>query len=426
MSGEEVTGSGKRFVIRLVGLQPGKSTDDLVPALQQLYRGKTEDEIRMILAQFPVMLSRSATEEQAKKIKPFLEAKGAVLKITYASAAPPKSVEKAKEEPKVEVAAPMIEPVPPKEKKTLSGAERRVKPRVHPGIQLHPMGVGEILDRSFRILRQYFWLFFIIALIPQAAFLLLSVGVGVVMGESTPTMGMGFGISSIVAGILFAVLQFWAQGALIFAVSETYLGHSTSIMASYGAMRRRLLRLLGTSILWWILVFLVPALTGIVMAVMVPFLLSKEAGGLVVGLLVGIVVILAVWMSVHLFMNWLLVDKVVVLEDKGGMRALRRSTELMKARTEPGFWKRPKMKAGVILTMSFLFGIGIYILFQIPGLSLTYILPGSLVTATIQAILSMAAMSLATVYVAITMILYYYDIRVRREGFDFKMMAENI
>jgi hypothetical protein len=249
---------------------------------------------------------------------------------------------------------------------------------------------------------------------------------GVVTGESAPTMGIGFGISSLLAGILFVILQFWAQGALIFAVSETYLGHRTSIMGSYGAMRRILLRLLGTSILWWVLVLLVPALTGIVMAVILPFLVSKEAGGLVVGLLVAVVVILAAWMAAHLFMNWLLVDKVVVLEDKGGMRALRRSTELMKARTEPGFWNRPKMKAGVILTMGFMFGIGIYILFQIPGMSFTFILPGSLVIATIQAILSMAAMSLATVYVAITMILFYYDIRVRREGFDFKMMAENI
>lgn len=84
------------------------------------------------------------------------------------------------------------------------------------------------------------------------------------------------------------------------------------------------------------------------------------------------------------------------------------------------------MKAGVILTMSFMFGIGIYILFQIPGVAFTVVLPESLVATTIQSILGISAMSLATVYVAITMILYYCDIRVRREGFDFEMMAEDI
>ena len=38
----------------------------------------------------------------------------------------------------------------------------------------------------------------------------------------------------------------------------------------------------------------------------------------------------------------------------------------------------------------------------------------------------MVAVSLATAYTAIAMILFYYDIRVRKEGFDLKMMAEKL
>jgi hypothetical protein len=38
----------------------------------------------------------------------------------------------------------------------------------------------------------------------------------------------------------------------------------------------------------------------------------------------------------------------------------------------------------------------------------------------------MVAVSLATAYAAIAMILFYYDIRVRKEGFDLKMMAEKL
>jgi hypothetical protein len=49
-----------------------------------------------------------------------------------------------------------------------------------------------------------------------------------------------------------------------------------------------------------------------------------------------------------------------------------------------------------------------------------------LVVTTVQGVLNMVAVSLATAYTAIAMILFYYDIRVRKEGFDLKMMAEKL
>jgi hypothetical protein len=240
------------------------------------------------------------------------------------------------------------------------------------------------------------------------------------------SMLAGFGISGFFAFIVFLVLQFWAQGALIHAVSETYLGHSTSIKASFGAMRSRLGRLIGTMILWSILVFGVPALFGIIAAVAVPGLAMMGLGGPAGGILAVVVVILAVWLFTTLFLNWLLADKVVVLEEIAWMKAMRRSKELMKGRTEPGFWKSIKTKASLIILVGFLIGIGIHLLFQLPGVILGIVFPGGLVVTTVQGVLNMVAVSLATAYTAIAMILFYYDIRVRKEGFDLKMMAEKL
>ena len=45
---------------------------------------------------------------------------------------------------------------------------------------------------------------------------------------------------------------------------------------------------------------------------------------------------------------------------------------------------------------------------------------------TIGEILNIGASCLATVFTAIAMILFYYDIRLRKEGFDLRMMAENL
>ncbi|MGD8531610.1 MAG: hypothetical protein PVG97_11565 [Syntrophobacterales bacterium] len=426
----------KKLAVALTGLKPGTVQEDLVTVLQRLYPRQTARQIREALGKLPLLLARSATEEQARKLKRFLESKGAILKFSYSSQ-PAGSVANLQS---VKSPGP-ASPHPPEQEKLqvsptsqmatgYTGVERRAKPRVHPGIQIHPMDIGEILDRAFRLLRQHFSLFFFIILLPQGTFFLIQKGIeifvrGGAQQEVTISMGVGYVISFVLALLIFVVLQFWSQGALIHAVSETYLGHETSFGASFGAMRSRLGRLLGTMFLMGLLLMLVPALTAVFMTVLLP-VFTRLGGGLVSGLLSVAVVITAIVLFFHLLLNWLLVDKVVVLEGKGWRSALRRSKELMNSRTEKGFWKGPKNKAGLILLLGFLIGGGIHMLFQAPGLIARWVIPSSLVGLTLQEILNVMATSLAAVYTAVAMILYYYDIRLRSEGFDLKMMAEHL
>jgi hypothetical protein len=183
-------------------------------------------------------------------------------------------------------------------------------------------------------------------------------------------------------------------------------------------MRSRLGRLLGTMFLMGFLIMLVPGLLGIVSAIVIPMLTAMGFGGSTTGILMVVLIITDIVWFFHLLLNWLLVDKVVVLEGEGWRSALGRSKELMNTRTEPGFWQRPKNKAGLILILGFLIGVGIHFLFQTPGLITRWLMPASTMGQTIQQILNVVATSLATVFTAIAMILYYYDIRLRSEGFD--------
>lgn len=421
----------RRFTVRLMGLQPGARQEDLAVALRQLYRGKTLEEVQQLLSRLPLVLARSVTEEQARKVHAFLKPRGAILRVT---AATPVHGEGAK--PREGKAIREQRTSPLKERSVSSTEiapriERRAKPRVREGIQIHPMGIGEILDRSFRLLRQHFWLFFIIVLIPQGIFFLMTHLVGLIFGVagglgSAMSAGIGFATFTVLAFLVFIVLQFWAQGALIHAVSETYLGHLTSIGGSYSAIRKRLGQLVGTMILWGVLVFLWPVLAAMVSAILVPALSAAGVSGVFMGLVTVIAFVITIWLAIRLLLNWMLVDKVVVLEAKSWMRALRRSKEMMNARTEPGFWKRPKNKAGLILLLGFLIAGGIQLTFQLPGVILSIIAPGSLVVSTIMGLLNIISTSLATVFTATAMILFYYDIRLRKEGFDLKMMAENL
>jgi hypothetical protein len=421
----------RRFTIRLMGLQSTARQKDLAVGLRHLYRGKTLEEVEQLLSRLPLVLARSVTEEQARKVHAFLKPKGAILKVT---AATPVQGEGAKPR---EGKAVGVQRTPPPQERSASSTEiaprieRRAKPRVNEGIQIHPMGIAEILDRSFRLLRQHFRLFFLVVFIPQGIFFLMTHGVGLIFGVAgglgaAMSAGIGFAFFSVLTFLVFIVLQFWAQGALIHAVSETYLGHSTSIGESYSAIRKRLVQLVGTMILWGVLVFLWPFLAAIVSAILIPALSAAGVSGVFMGLVTVIAFIIAIWLAIRLLLNWMLVDKVVVLEAKSWMRALRRSKDMMNARTEPGFWKRPKNKAGLILVLGFLIAGGIQLIFQLPGLILSIIAPGSLLVSSIMGLLNIISTSLATVFTATAMILFYYDIRLRKEGFDLKMMAENL
>jgi len=98
----------------------------------------------------------------------------------------------------------------------------------------------------------------------------------------------------------------------------------------------------------------------------------------------------------------------------------------MNARTEPGFWSGPRSKAAQILLLGCLIAIGIHFLFHAPGLVFNLFAPGSLLGSALTGLLNTISTSLATSYTTLAMILYYYDIRVRKEGFDLKMMAQNL
>ena len=430
MSQNTVAADGKTFAISLTGVRAGFAQEDLVVALQRIFPRQTAEQIRGALAKLPFLLTRAATEEQAKKIKNFLESKGAILKFMTSSAAAVTAPQAAAAPAPASPAAAQATPAP-QEEKPYTGAERRAKPRVHPGLEIYPMGIGEILDRSFRLLRKHFLLFFIILMIPQGTFFLANKGMevyvqgGVQQGMS-PGMVVGYAVAVLLAVMIMMIIQFWAQGALIYAVSETYLGHETSIGRSYGAMRSRLGRLLGTMFLMGFLIMLVPALLGVVSAILIPQLTAMGLGGSTGGIEFAVLMLAGVVWFFHVLLNWLLVDKVVVLEGEGWRSALRRSKELMNTRTEQGFWKRPKNKAALILLLGFLIGGGIHLLFQTPGLITHWLMPSTTMGQTIQEILNVVATSLATVFTAIAMILFYYDIRLRSEGFDLKMMAKHL
>ena len=131
-------------------------------------------------------------------------------------------------------------------------------------LDLRPLSLGEILDRTFSLYRRHFVLFLGITAFPHLLVLALNL-VQTMMTQipAVPTPSpveqlqarsasglMAFGIVGLFVGLfVYLVAYLFAQGGTVYAVSELYLGRQTSIGASLRRMRGQLGSLFGVILL---------------------------------------------------------------------------------------------------------------------------------------------------------------------------------
>ena len=365
----------RKWTIRVVGLKPGKTPSDLAQALQRIYRRRSIEEITRACQKLPLTLTRSATTDQAKALKAFFDSRGIAIEIKGTAAKPA-----APEMPKPSPTPPRRPAVPPSPGGVgelrpsggpggpipsgmgggpPDGIERRKKPRTHSGFQLRPLGTGEILDQSARLLFNNFKLFIGIELVP---FIIYTFFYGVILvfllgGVDLAALQMDpqsflpmliWGLPLGVLGVLvYLFLYTWAKSALIFAVSETYLGHSAGWKESFVAVRPKLWKVIGTEALKFALLiavaigFAIIGLLAQLVGTLLFSLLNMPALAVILIILIGLFGVIVFF---YLILIWTLSDNIVILENLSGWTALQRSRYLMGKIAKLSYFERPMMK----------------------------------------------------------------------------------
>jgi hypothetical protein len=134
-------------------------------------------------------------------------------------------------------------------------------------LDLRPLSLGEILDRTFSLHRNHFWLFTGIIAIPNLlvlAFQLVQTAVTAVPAippavpaeefHARATGLSGVGITGLLVGgfiaiIVYLIVYLFAQGGTVFAVSELYLGRTITIGEALKRMRGQAGNLFGVTLL---------------------------------------------------------------------------------------------------------------------------------------------------------------------------------
>ena len=262
-----------------------------------------------------------------------------------------------------------------------------------PELDLRPLSLGEILDRTFTLYRRNFLLFFGITALPQLlvlGFNLFQLLVTRRPGASKVISGssIGLGIIGVLLGlIVYLVAYLFAHGGTVYAVSDLYLGRSTSIGASLRRMRGQAGSLLGVLILNGLAV----------------------AGGFVLLIIPGFYVACRLITCVP----------AALLENLGPRESLARSFAL----TRDNAWR-----SFVIYLLYFSIFYAIFFLLAFPFLmaiafSVSAKNPGmvTLWTVLMQVGNALAAILVTPIF-TIASTVFYYDLRVRKEAFDLQIM----
>ena len=305
-------------------------------------------------------------------------------------------------------------------------------------IELRPLTLGELLDRTFRLYRNHFWLFAGIMAIPSAFSIPFTVyffsmrSSAITGGTTSPQLAIGMGLYVATFFFLFWAMYSLAIGATTYAVSETYLGQTVTVRGAYSKVRGNFWRILGTVVVAWIRAVGMGILVGLGMAVVIGISLATMAaigrGGQSrpgVGIAVGVVFGLSYLAGIGLWFLWSLRYAVsipaLLIEHLGVLAALRRSVHLTKGRR----WQ--------VLVAIFLCSIVAYvgaIVFQGPFFA-AIVMSGR--TGHVPDWLAYGLAMSGAVGGAITgpilliaLVLCYYDTRIRKEAFDLQFMMTSL
>lgn len=300
-------------------------------------------------------------------------------------------------------------------------------------VAIEPLSLGGILDRTFHICRAHFWKFMAIVIIPwlvTVGLVAIAIVIAVVVGLTRQTLGeTSLWILIIVAVValpsLIAALVaifYLSQGALIHAVSSIYLGRKVLVSEAYRYVLARLGRFVLTSFLF---ILAAVVLLGASLALGVIFFLISRAltsSGWWSAFTWPILIILPVYGTLKM----LLFDKVVIIEDQSYASALRRSWGLLSGKAD-GPWPRGYLLRLLILLQLFvLINIAISLLFGTPSALMAGLFPESLkiVAEILGRILGSLGNLIAGIFGSVGLVVFYYDIRNRKEGFDLKTLAK--
>jgi hypothetical protein len=294
-------------------------------------------------------------------------------------------------------------------------------------LDLRPLTLAELLDRSFSTYKRHLWLFVGIMALPAVVTTLYAITIQAfnttMTPDMTPEQAMFRVVPLLIAVFVFMIVLMvahtFALGATTIAIGQLYKDQQPTVGETYREARRHggrlillmiwaTLRLGGT---WIGLVILTILLSGLLA------LASRIIGGIVVfvGLIGGFL------FTFYLAVRYGVSIPAVVLEDLPAGKALARSVELTQGHRGRVF---------LIILCAGMINYATAALLQGPFLLGAMIAgpgtPAAIGLSIVGAVLGGIGSMFSGPIMIIGLAMVYYDLRVRKEALDLRMMLDSL
>ncbi|HKN25569.1 MAG TPA: glycerophosphoryl diester phosphodiesterase membrane domain-containing protein [Candidatus Acidoferrum sp.] len=266
-------------------------------------------------------------------------------------------------------------------------------------VDLRPMTLGEVLDRTFTLYREHFLLFVGISALPYLLTLIFKFGVLLLerghLSTATPNLQSpgvlgGLLVGAMGGGLLALLMMGLAQAATVSAVSELYLGRDTSVTEAYGQAKGSIT-----------IVIAILIMTGLATIV-----------GMILLIIPGIYLACRLAVSVP----------VAIAEKESPVASMERSMELTK-----GYGWQLFLLFLLVFVLAYV--VAMILQFPVMFFTVTAALAKHQVSTGVL-VYSYLAEYVSQVIVApigtISACLMYYNLRVRKEGFDIQHLMNSL
>lgn len=301
--------------------------------------------------------------------------------------------------------------------------------------RLRPLVLGEILDRTIQLYRSRFLLFAGIAAVPSAV-VLACFAAAIPLFTSARGTGPERVVMVVIGFLLLLVIGLPAyvfassQGyaALTHAANLHYFGEATTIRGAYKQAWQRRWHYLGLFAIEFAILGVVPSVVffggaiGAGIYAAATKMPQQEIGFLVLGVVFALAAVLAVYV-LWLLARFGLAFPVCVMENSNAWASLKRGIKL----SEGSRWR-----ILAVFVLGAVLGWALTWLVTMPAMIVLVLIPGMkspqhLQTANplflvIDYTASFAVQALIKPIYGIALTVFYYDQRVRKEGFDIEWM----
>jgi hypothetical protein len=303
-----------------------------------------------------------------------------------------------------------------------------------------PSTLGEILDRTAQLYRRNFWLFAGVAALPIGTIFAFTAIGGVLFG----TASLAFRASNLaspavialvvlivlIAAPVYIAAAIFSSAGLTEAAASTYRGEKISIRGAFKKVTPRFWRYLWFIILQGIVVAFIPAAIAVAVAGPLIYLASQSGAGVAAGAAIGFVVFFilfaAFFVVVWLVLGYSIGLSVCVVEQKPAWESLKRAWSLSKG-TRGRIFVMFLLVMALAMAVSMISAIpSIIILFTStaggsqPATGSAAFIVAEITRAVLNLVLQVALAPIS----AIALVLFYYDQRIRKEGFDIEWMMQ--